>query len=273
MAVHGPMGVVGSVLFSLNSATIFSATSSFFCVACLALWYSWAKVVQGLDEDCAQSNRTFLLEDPNSSKRIPAPSIHSDASKSLTVVFPAYNESGRVEPAIEEAIEFLNNKRKRSHDSFSYEIIVVDDGSIDDTYEFGMKFVGRLGLDNFRVIRLPVNKGKGAAVRSGVLISRGELILFADSDGATQFSDFDRLHSRMKEIASDPSPKVTKQLFSSIADKHGFVAGSRAHLESTEAVTKREWYRNMMMHGFHFLVTLVAGNRMRDTQCGFKVCL
>jgi dolichyl-phosphate beta-glucosyltransferase len=263
---------LGSVLFSFNSTSLFSATSSVFCVACLALWITWVKVVKGLDEDCAQANRTFLLEDPNSSKRAHAPSIYSDASKSLTVVFPAYKESGRIEPAIEEAVEFLNNKRRSSRDSFSYEIIVVDDGSPDDTYGCAMKFVGRLGLDTFRVIRLPINRGKGAAVRSGVLIARGELILFADSDGATQFSDFERLHSRMKEIAIDPTPETSKQFPSSIADKEGFVAGSRAHLEATEAVIKRQWYRNLMMHVFHGLVTMVAGKRIRDTQCGFKVC-
>jgi dolichyl-phosphate beta-glucosyltransferase len=266
------MDMLGSVLFSFNSASLLSATSSVFCVACLALWISWVKVVKGLNEDCAHSNSTFLLEDPKSSKRVPAPSIYSEASKSLTVVFPAYKESGRIEPAIEEAVEFLNIKCKGSRDSFSYEIIVVDDGSPDETYDCAMKYVERLGLDTFRVIRLPINRGKGAAVRSGVLISRGELILFADSDGATQFSDFEKLHTRMKEIATEGTPRNVKKLPSSIADKQGFVAGSRAHLEATDAVTKREWYRNLMMHVFHGLVTMVAGKRIRDTQCGFKVC-
>ena len=52
----------------------------------------------------------------------------------------------------------------------------------------------------------------------------------------------------------------------------GMAAGSRAHLEET-ALSQRSWYRNLLMHGFHFLVLLVAGGAIKDTQCGFKVRL
>lgn len=50
----------------------------------------------------------------------------------------------------------------------------------------------------------------------------------------------------------------------------GMVVGSRAHLQA-EAVTKRKWYRNILMHGFHALVIMVVGIEVRDTQCGFKL--
>ena len=223
-----------------------------------------------LNRDCCNSTSASSFEDPCHTKRLPVPSIHSEPCKSVTVVFPAYNESTRMDPAVEEAIDFLNVKRKRTP-NFSFEIIIVDDGSTDDTYQHAMKYVQRLGIDTCRVLRFAANRGKGAAVRAGVLAARGELILFADSDGATQFSDFDRLHARIKDVAVSTVKSEDASMFSGIADKQGVVVGSRAYLESSEAVTQRQWYRNVLMHGFHALVTLVAGKGVKDTQCGFKV--
>ena len=233
---------------------------------------SFRKLVGALNRDCCNSTTATTFEDPWHAKRLPVPSIHSEPCKSLTVVFPAYNEGSRMDPAIEEAIDFLNLKRKRQP-NFSYEIIVVDDGSTDETYQHGMKYVQRLGIDTCRVLRFAANRGKGAAVRAGVLAARGELILFADSDGATQFSDFDRLQERMVAIAASPLPHQGSSLLAGRIDtKHGLVAGSRAHLERSDVVTKRQWYRNVLMHGFHALVMMVAGKSIKDTQCGFKVC-
>lgn len=238
----------------------------------LYVLFTYIRRVAGtLDRDCWDSTSAASFEDPHSATRLPVPSIHSDASKVLTVVFPAYNESARMGAAIDEAIEFLTVKRKRDR-NFTYELIVVDDGSTDDTYQRALKFTQRLGIDTFRVLRFAANRGKGAAVRAGVLAARGQTILFADSDGATQFSDFDSLNTRLKEIAASPTKSENSSLFSSIAGQHGLVAGSRAHLERSEVVAKRRWYRNVMMRGFHALVTMVAGKQVRDTQCGFKVC-
>ena len=53
-------------------------------------------------------------------------------------------------------------------------------------------------------------------------------------------------------------------------EKLGMAVGSRAHLEA-EAIAHRSWHRNLLMHGFHFVVLLVAGSAVKDTQCGFKV--
>lgn len=264
-----PVALLGYLTSSATATLVLSAASSVLAAACWAAYTALSLLVRRLDEDAAVA-RTHLLEDPYSAKRIPAPSIHSEPSKSLTVVFPAFNEGARMEPAIEEALEHLAVQRKATP-GFSYEVILVDDGSKDDTYQQAMKFVERLGLDTFRVIHFPVNRGKGAAVRAGALAARGELVLFADADGATQFSDLERLRARMGEIASEAGASESRGLFSGIADRQGVVAGSRAHLETTDAVTQREWYRQVLMHGFHFLVTLVAGKRIRDTQCGFKV--
>ena len=54
------------------------------------------------------------------------------------------------------------------------------------------------------------------------------------------------------------------------SEKLGMAVGSRAHLEA-EAIAHRSWHRNLLMHGFHFVVLLVAGSAVKDTQCGFKV--
>jgi len=76
-----------------------------------------------------------------------------------------------------------------------------------------------------------------------------------DADGATKFSDLDRLEQRMKEIEKDGC---------------GVVVGSRAHLQD-EAVAKRSIFRNFLMYGFHFVVYVLCVKGIRDTQCGFKL--
>lgn len=260
-----------AAMLMVPSVTLVSTGLSSMALAlCIGGWYAWGRMVKRLNIECCSTSQAVSFEDPWSTKRLPVPSVHAEPSKSLTVVFPAFNESHRMDPAIEEALEYLQVRRKRDS-SFSFEIIVVDDGSADDTYRHGMRFAEKLGIDTFRVLRFPVNKGKGAAVRAGVLAARGELILFADSDGATQFSDLAVLHTKMAEIAARHSPSEQAGMFSSIADQHGFVLGSRAHLETSKAVSQRSWTRNFMMHVFHLLVTAVAGHAIHDTQCGFKV--
>lgn len=253
---RGTLGIGMAVVTSMSAAAWF-------------LFQILSRFMDSLNKQCIAEGDGRTFEDPHRTRQIPVPSIHSDPSKMLTVVFPAYNESGRMNAAVDEALEFLSIKRKKDI-NFSYEIIVVDDGSKDDTYTRAMEYVDRCGIDTFRVLRLPVNKGKGAAVRAGMLAGRGEMLLFADSDGATKFSDLDRLFVRLQSLVQSPKGD-SASIFRTIADAHGMVVGSRAYLEHTKAVAQRHWFRNFLMHGFHFLVTLVAGPGVKDTQCGFKV--
>ena len=255
-----------------------AAVSNFVCVASVGL-VGWCallllkSIMKALDSGCTEASPSGLtFEDPDSPSRIPVPSIHVAPAKTITVVFPAFNEGNRLKAAVDEAIEYLTLKRKQDS-RFSYEVIIVDDGSSDDTYAKAMKFVQRYGLDTVRVLRLPVNKGKGAAVRAGILAGRGETLLFADSDGATQFREVDKLSARLDALTRPVLGKenTAPSLFQTVAERHGMVVGSRAHLEQTEAVAKRHWCRNLLMHGFHFCVLLVAGSGVKDTQCGFKV--
>lgn len=255
-----------------------AAVSNFAYVASVGLigWIAFLMLkstMKALNTDCTEASPSGLtFEDPDRPSRIPVPSIHVAPAKTITVVFPAFNEGIRLKAAVDEAVEYLTLKRKQDS-RFSYEVIIVDDGSSDDTYAKAMKFVQRFGLDTVRVLRLPVNKGKGAAVRAGILAGRGETLLFADSDGATQFSEVDKLSARLDTLTRPVQGKesTAPSLFQTIAERHGMVVGSRAHLTHTEAVAKRHWCRNLLMHGFHFCVLLVAGSGVKDTQCGFKV--
>lgn len=92
--------------------------------------------------------------------QVPAPSIFSDATKSLSVVVPAYNEEDRLPQMLEEMLAFLQRRRDRQGPLFTYEVIVVDDGSTDETQRVALQFVRRLGFDAVRLLQLPRNRGK-----------------------------------------------------------------------------------------------------------------
>lgn len=214
------------------------------------------------------------FEDPGSLKPVPAPSIHEPATRSLSIVVPAYNEQDRLGSTLEATISYLQQRRNRKGPHFTYEIIIVDDGSKDGTASLGFDYVRRYGVDAVRVLRLPANRGKGHAVRQGMLRSRGALCLMMDADGATRVSDLDKLEAVLADIqyASYHRKQVTEAA-TPPADASGplaLVVGSRAHLKEA-AVAQRHPLRNFLMIGFHLLVTFVAGSAIKDTQCGFKL--
>ena len=97
---------------------------------------------------------------------------------SLSLIMPAYNEAGRLPPYLASVRPYLDKRY-----AGCYEVIVVDDGSRDDLPEV----LDRLAADwpQLAVMRHPINRGKGAAVRTGMLAAGGRLLLFADADGAT----------------------------------------------------------------------------------------
>jgi len=103
------------------------------------------------------------------------PSLSSPSSLDLSVIVPAYNEEERLSKMLEECLEFLESR------SSSYEVIIVDDGSRDSTSEVGLNYVDRMGSEKVRVLTLAKNRGKGGAVRMGMLRARGENLLFADA--------------------------------------------------------------------------------------------
>jgi dolichyl-phosphate beta-glucosyltransferase len=161
----------------------------------------------------------------------------------LSIVVPAFNEQGRLEPSIRSYLEYCRERE------LATELIVVDDGSLDGT----SGLVEELSADypELRLIRLAENRGKGYAVRSGVVNARGALVLFADADGATPISELVRLEDAIRAGAD-------------------VAIGSRA-MAGTGVEVKAKLYRRLIGRAFHLLVESLTVRTIRDTQCGFKL--
>ena len=112
-----------------------------------------------------EQEQTFLTSSSGDS-RTEFPSLEDPSSVDLSVIIPAYNEQLRLPSMLDECLEFLN-KRGRS-----YEVIIVDDGSRDSTTETGLEYVDKHGSERVRVLTLARNRGKGGAVRMGMLRAR-----------------------------------------------------------------------------------------------------
>lgn len=158
----------------------------------------------------------------------------------LSIVIPAYNESKRIFSYLD-AIQAYVSER-----SYSTEIIVVNDGSRDDT---GPAVRNR--YVNVRVVDLFQNQGKGAAVGEGVRLSGGEYILTADADGATPIHELESLLPLMRSGAD-------------------VVLGSR-YLQTSKVTRKQSLIRRIISRGGNLLIRLIAGLPFQDTQCGFKL--
>ncbi|XP_062598079.1 dolichyl-phosphate beta-glucosyltransferase-like [Saccostrea cucullata] len=184
------------------------------------------------------------------------PSINDPATLELSVIVPAYNEEERLPVMMDEALGYLEERKKKSS-SFSYEVIVVDDGSKDKTTQTAQKYCSKFGSKKVRVLTLAKNRGKGGAIRLGMFSARGRFLLFADADGASKFSDFTKLENEMKNLKKDSSNRAV-------------VCGSRAHLEE-ESIAQRSLFRTILMKGFHFVVWFLCVRGVKDTQCGFKL--
>ncbi|KAG8717025.1 dolichyl-phosphate beta-glucosyltransferase [Ceratobasidium sp. 395] len=189
--------------------------------------------------------------EPTLTHSLPPPTASPECD--LTVVIPAYNEAARLPPMLNEAFNHVLGNRLWK----TVEFLIVDDGSKDNTSDVALQFPvpedPKSGVNvSVRVVRLPKNSGKGAAVKHGMLHARGKRMLMADADGASRFSDLDKLWEAMDAGAD-------------------VVCGSRAHLVGTEAVVKRSLLRNTLMHILHGLLRFLGVSHIRDTQCGFKL--
>lgn len=123
---------------------------------------------------------------------------------------------------LDEKLAYLEGRCKKDP-KFTYEIIVVSDGSKDKTAEVTLGYSEKYGTDKVRLLKLVRNRGKGGAVVQGMLRARGRKIIFADADGATLVNDVEKLEASAEQI-----------------QKNGLAVavGSRHHLVKTEAVVK-----------------------------------
>ncbi len=155
----------------------------------------------------------------------------------ISIVMPAYNEEKRIGQSLKKIRSFMNKLGQK------YEIIVVDDGSVDKTIEATRKH-------NVRVVENKTNKGKGFSVKNGVLRAKGDLILFSDVDLSTPIEELRTFLKLMKE--------------------YDVVIGSRGLKESRIQV-KQPGYRHFIGKTFNKIVRLITGLKIKDTQCGFKL--
>lgn len=178
----------------------------------------------------------------------------------LTVVVPAYNEERRLGPTLDAVCAHLRADPGRWG---SWELIVVDDGSTDGTADAVRAAAAR----EPRILLVEAdetgNRGKGHALRRGVIASRGARVLVTDADLATPIEELDRLDKRLSEEPGGPGESESSG---------GLAAaiGSRAHPDSSIDVRQRrvrEWLGRMGNQ----LIRAVAVPGIRDTQCGFKL--
>lgn len=185
--------------------------------------------------------------------RMSAKHAPEDEKLLLSVIIPCFNETARLGKMLEEAAAHLLATHPKD-----YEFVIVDDGSSDGTAEYALEKATELRLAPgvLKVVRLEENRGKGGAVTHGLLHGLGKFLLFADADGATQFSDAELLINYLQTVPVD-QPAVS--------------IGSRAHMVNTDAVVKRLFVRNFLMYGLHMLVFVFGIRDVQDTQCGFKM--
>lgn len=160
-----------------------------------------------------------------------------------SVVIPAYNEAARLPAYLKDVIAYFEAR------DVLFEVLVVDDGSADGTAErvreisAGRGFIG--------VHALPVNRGKGAAVREGMRRTTGALKLMADADGATPIAEVERLEAALARGAD-------------------IAVGSRV-LRDPSVVRQTRLHRKLSGHVFNFIVRRLGVSAVVDTQCGFKL--
>lgn len=246
-------------LFNCFVYLVFVAVVTF-VILCIVIYETTAPYPQIVRAD---EEKSFL--NPREGLKVPFPAIEEPWSVHLSVIVPAYDEEKRLPPMLDECFDYLESRRKE-HRDFTYEVIVVNDGSKDMTVKVAHEYGVKYGTERSRVLNLITNRGKGGAVRLGMQSARGAVLLFADADGATKFSDLSKLEDSLKEIVKGDYTKEPER----ISNELGIVCGSRAHLEK-EAIATRSFARTILMHGFHFLVWSLAVRTIRDTQCGFKL--
>ncbi len=162
----------------------------------------------------------------------------------LSLILPALDEARRLPP-------YLRSIRAYLDGSFAqpYEVLVVDDGSRDETAAVVQRLAGQ--WPQLRLLRHARNEGKGAAVRTGMLAARGDLLLFADADGATPIEEHARLAAAIGQGAD-------------------LAVGSR--LIADPALRRsRQWYRGLAGRLFALAACRLLGISTLDPQCGFKL--
>jgi dolichyl-phosphate beta-glucosyltransferase len=223
------VSVVGLVLTEIGMAVF---------VYLLDIWYIASKLITSVIvltwNFLANKNWTFT-------EKIPPLPVTDRYDYTLTIVIPAFNEERRIGNTLEAIHRYFERK------GMTREIIVVDDGSNDNTAEVVNALKAR--IPDLSCIRYLPNRGKGYAVKIGVETSRGEYILFTDADNSTPVEEFEK--------------------FQPLLSRTEVVIGSRYRADSDVKI-KQPLYRILIGRFGNFLIRILLFNDIKDTQCGFK---
>lgn len=161
----------------------------------------------------------------------------------ISVLIPAFNEEEKIITTITETINVLEQLK------IEYEIIIIDDGSVDSTHE-----LVSINISNFnnkvKIKRYERNKGKGFAIRDGFIFATGDYVLFLDADMDLHPSQIELFLKLMRENKAD------------------VVIGSKRHNES---VVNYPLIRKILSNGYYFLIKILFGLPVKDTQTGLKL--
>lgn len=162
----------------------------------------------------------------------------------ISIVIPAYNEADRIIPTIEQSLSYLSQKKLET------EIIVVSDGSRDNTVKTVRSFTPP---ENVRIMAIEYfpNRGKGYAVKTGMLAASGDLVMFMDADYSVPLEYLD---TGMKLIS----------------EGYDIAIASRA-VRGSEVVRHQNFLRELSGKIYTFVQNTYLGLAINDTQCGFKI--
>lgn len=163
----------------------------------------------------------------------------------ISIIIPAFEESERIGNSINQILTYIERER------IDAELIIVDDGSRDDTFDVAEKSCAQFPRIETKIIRYKENRGKGFAVRTGLIEAKGEIALFSDADLSTPIEEL---------------PKLVEPIRS---DEFDVTFGSRA-LDRSLIGTHQPWRREQSGKIFNLIVRTLTGLPFWDTQCGFK---
>ncbi len=163
----------------------------------------------------------------------------------VSLIIPAYNEAGRIGPGLSAIAGYAAATR------LSLEVIVVDDGSTDDTARVAEAHLQAAAHVSGRVIRSPRNRGKGHAVRAGLMAAHAPVALFSDADLSTPIEELPRLLALLDSGEADVA------------------FGSRA-LDRSLIGVRQSRMRELAGRAFNVVLRMATALPFKDTQCGFK---
>lgn len=165
----------------------------------------------------------------------------------ISVIIPAYNEEKNIVNTLKEVVPYLSGRFKDG-----WEIVVVDDGSVDSTIKLIEEFVkiDPLAVSRVRLLKNIKNSGKGSAVRKGMLAAEGKMRLFMDADNATRISEFDKMIPILKSGGD-------------------FIIGSR-WTKGAQIKERQPLLRRLFGKVHHIIVGAILGIKASDYNCGFK---